>query len=96
MLELNKEIQIIEDNFEAIHKLPLIDEVKEAHVDRMQSSLTYYYQQLYTHGNSVLHQAINTSLNHEDMDKTRKDLNLLKSKVGKLLRELNHSHRRLK
>jgi hypothetical protein len=95
LLELNKEIQIIEDNFEAIHKLPLIDEVKEAHVDRMQSSLTYYYQQLYTHENSVLHQAINTSLNDEDMDKTRKDLNLLKSKVGKLLRELNHSHRRL-
>lgn len=84
LLELNKEIKIIEDQLESIQKLPLIDEVKEAHMDRMQSSLSYYYQQLYTHEKSVLHQAINTPLNDEDMDKVRNDLNLLRSKVAKL------------
>jgi hypothetical protein len=80
-LDLSKEIKSLETSIRTINDLSLDDRVKEAHLDRLQASLAYYYQQSYNHEQAILRDATNTPLNDEDMTKVHKDLNHLKSKI---------------
>ena len=74
----------------------LDDQLKDAHADRLQSALTYYYGQCYNHEKAVFRTAKDIPLNDEDMDKVYTDLHLLKTKISNIIKDLDkNSHRRL-
>lgn len=88
-LELKKEISLVEKQLSDLKTLDLDDQIKDAHADRLQSALSYYYGQYYNHEKAVIRNARDIPLNDEDMDKVYIDLHLLKTKISNLIKDLD-------
>lgn len=87
---------LVEKQITDLKSLKLDDPLKDAHADRLQPALTYYYGQCYNHEKAVFPTAKDIPLNDEDMDKVYIDLHLLKTKISNLIKDLDkNSHRRL-